>query len=171
MDNAEEFLKKKAELARLAQSSAKPAGYIGEAEKFLVEGSKPVVDAAKTTIKGVTDHINTNDVQKVLSGNQFQNKLASILESRAASKAAKLAGQAGGMMSSVGKRIPILGGLAVGLGTALTTGDASAGEQAAVPLLNEADPLGPEAGSLEYKLENGTITPQELEILRNRHNQ
>lgn len=152
----------------------------------VVPGVKPVANTAQSLIKGVTqhfnpnevvgvvkgvtDHINTNDVQKVLSGNQFQNKLAAILESRAASKAAKLAGQAGKMMSGVAKHIPVFGGLAVGLGTALATGDASAGEQAATPLLNEADPLGPSEGTLEYKLESGSpMTPEEMQILKNRH--
>jgi hypothetical protein len=171
MENEDRILKFKRGMEQLASTPIRSEDYVSPLNEALlkVKGAIPSPDTAKTVIKGVTDHINTNEVQKVLSGNQFQQKLASILESRAAQKAGKMMGQAGGMLSNVGKHIPILGGLAVGLGTALATGDASAGEQAATPILNEADPLGPTEGTLEHKLESGSpMSREEMEILRNR---
>lgn len=167
MDNKhlEKILAYKAGLAKLAAEPIKSENYTSPlSDDVMKVASKPIKDTTKNVIKGVTEHINTNEAQKVIGGDMFKNKIAKILESRAAAKAAKLAGEAGGALKSVGKHIPMLGGLAVGLGTALATGDASA----AVPVLNEADSLGPEAGSLEHKLESGTITPEEMEILRNR---
>lgn len=157
-------------LARLEMMPTHAEGYISPLteEVMKVKRLANAPDLTKNVVKGVTDHINTNEVQKLISGSQLQSKLASILESRAASKAAQLAGKAGGMMSGVTKHIPILGGLAVGLGTALATGDASAGEQAAIPLLNEADNLGAPAGSLEDKMESGIATQDELDQLRKR---
>lgn len=167
----EKILQQKAELARAAQSAVKPAGYIGEAEPFLVKGAKTLADNTKQVVKGVTDHIGDTGIQKLISGNAFSNKLASILESRAASRLAQKAAEAGGMLTSVGKHLPVIGGLAVGLGTALATGDASAGEQAVIPLMNEADPVGPQKGSPEYNMESGTATPDELDQLRKRFQQ
>lgn len=56
------------------------------------------------------------------------------------------------------KALPIVGGI----GAALVTGDASA----AVPLLNEADELGPEKGSLGRKLEMGEpLSDEEMKQL------
>lgn len=145
-----------------------------------VKGTPEVIDNFKTIVPGANPHIKTNDIigkignatdridtksiQKVLSGG-FQDKIAKLIESRAASKLLKQAGSMG--KAALGK-IPVLGGLAVGLGTALSSGDVAAGEQAAIPLLNEAEDLGPARGSLEEMLENGTISPEQLEMLRNR---
>ena len=63
--------------------------------------------------------------------------------------------------STVGRKVlgavPLLGGLA----SAAMSGDASA----AVPLLDSAESLGPEAGSLEYRMENGLLTDQDKQQL------
>lgn len=56
--------------------------------------------------------------------------------------------------------VPFIGP-AIGAATALATGDASA----AVPVVNEMDALGPREGSLEQKLEKGTITPEQSDEL------
>jgi len=56
------------------------------------------------------------------------------------------------------KALPIVGGLAA----AMSSGDVSA----AVPILGDASPTGPEKGTLERKLEDGTITPEEMERLK-----
>jgi hypothetical protein len=109
----------------------------------------------KTMVKGVTDHIDTKDVQKLISGTGFQNKIKSILESRAAAKLAK----------NTLKSVPFLG-TAMGVGSALISGDVSA----AVPILDQADAIGPTEGSLEAKLESGIITPDEMQQLLARSN-
>jgi len=146
-DDINKFLKDKAENARLYDSAAKPAGYVlDEAENFLVKGAKELPN---------------NAIQKVISGDTFKDKLASILKSRAASKAL-------GTAKTGLKSIPFLGPAVVGLGTLAATGDASAATQSALPLVGDTDDVGPASDSLEFKLENGTATPEELEVLRNR---
>ena len=157
-------------MSRLASEPIKAEGYVSPLvnDVMVAKGQKPATDTAKHVIKDATQHIDTKNIGKIISGNQFKDKLAKILESRAAARAGKMLGQAGEIASSVGKKVPILGGLAVGLGTALATGDVSAGEQAATPLLNEAEDLGPTEGTLEHKLESGTISPAEREILARR---
>ncbi len=114
------------------------------------KGAIPAVDATKNVVKGVTDHVNTNQVQKLISGSGFQDKIKSILANRAAGKLA----------SNSLKAIPFAGA-ALGIGSALLSGDASA----AVPILNEADAVGPTEGSLEAKMEGGTINPDEMQKL------
>jgi hypothetical protein len=49
-----------------------------------------------------------------------------------------------------------LGGLAVGLGSLLSSGDASA----AIPILSEAEALGPEKGMEDYEIENPQASPE-----------
>jgi hypothetical protein len=49
-----------------------------------------------------------------------------------------------------------LGGLAVGLGSLLSSGDVSA----AIPILSEAEALGPEKGMEDYEIENPQATPE-----------
>ena len=55
------------------------------------------------------------------------------------------------------KAFPLIGGIMA----AVSSGDASA----AIPILGDADNLGPAPGSLERKLEDGTITPEERMLL------
>lgn len=60
------------------------------------------------------------------------------------------------------KALPLFGAL----GAYLASGGQA---EAAVPVLNEAEPIGPEKGTLEYKLESGVkLTPEEIEQLKNR---
>lgn len=119
------------------------------------------VTPVKNIVKGGVDKIDTKEVRKLISGNAFTSKIDDILKSRAAAKLAKTA--AGGI-----KQIPMLGGIIAGLGTLAATGDASAATQSALPLVGEADDVGPTPGSLESKMENGTITPDEMQLLLNR---
>jgi hypothetical protein len=126
-----------------------------------IKGSAPVKEA-KTIIKGVTDHIDTKSIQKVGKADAWAEK---ILAARAASALAK---KSGGLVKSMVKGIPMIGGIAAGLGTLLTTGDASAASQAALPLVGDSDDLGPSPDSLEHKMESGTATPDELDQLRKR---
>lgn len=91
----------------------------------------------KTKVKGVTDKISTKDVQKVLSGSDWEKKIARL---RGLAKLAK---------KGV-KQVPLIGGLAAGAVAGLTSGDASA----AIPILGEAEPLGPEQGSIEATIED-----------------
>ena len=179
----DKMMKFKQEMQRLGLSPVKTEDYVsplndavmkfkGEATSAnvtpinqMVKGVTPNPMSEKTVIKGVTDHINTNEIQKLISGNDRVDKIAKILESR---KLAKMAKSAGGIAGDMIKKVPMIGGIAAGLGTLLTTGDASAASQAALPLIGDADDLGPEKGSLESKLESGTITQDEMQQLLNR---
>jgi hypothetical protein len=49
-----------------------------------------------------------------------------------------------------------IGGLAVGLGSLLSSGDVSA----AIPILSEAEALGPEKGMEDYEIENPQANPE-----------
>jgi hypothetical protein len=49
-----------------------------------------------------------------------------------------------------------IGGLAVGLGSLLSSGDASA----AIPVLSEAEALGPQKGMEDYEIENPQASPE-----------
>lgn len=80
-------------------------------------------------------------------------------------KASDVAGDVADVGRKVAKRaagglksVPILGS-AIGLGSAIYNQDASA----AMPGLNEAESLGPEAGTPEHILENPTSTPEQRE--------
>ena len=53
--------------------------------------------------------------------------------------------------------VPVLGGLA----SALSSGDASA----AVPVLDAAESTGPQAGTIDDRLERGTLTPEDKQSL------
>lgn len=55
------------------------------------------------------------------------------------------------------KAIPFIGP-AIGVGLAALSGDANAAS--ALPILNEADSLGPERGSEDYEIENPQATPE-----------
>jgi len=178
MENeADKLLRFKRDIEKLKMASIKDEGYVSPLNdanmKFkgnaasaditpsvnMVKGSGQLPEA-KTIIKGVTDHIDTKSIQKVGNAEAVADKIRKIIQSRAA---AKLGGAAGGMI----KKIPMIGGIAAGLGTLLTTGDASAASQATLPLVGDSDDLGPSMDSLEGKMEAGTATPDELYRLRN----
>lgn len=99
---------------------------------------------------GMTEKL---EPMKEISGEAFADKIARLR--KGGSQALK--GASKGL-----KAIPILG-TALGLGAALSSGDAAA----AVPLFGDVESLGPE-DELEKKLESGTITPEERAILMNR---
>lgn len=173
----DKILRFKRDIEKLKMAPIKDEGYISPLNEanLKFKGSAPVPEA-KTVIKGVTDKIDTmtpiakiknvtdkidtKSIQKQISGNDRVDKIAKILESR---RLAKLGGIAGDMF----KKVPMIGGIAAGLGTLLTTGDASAASQAALPLVGDSDDLGPSTDSLEHKMEAGTATPDELYRLRN----
>jgi len=94
-------------------------------------------------------------VMKEISGEAFKDKIARLR--KGGSQAIK--GASKGL-----KAIPILGS-ALGIGAALSSGDAAA----ALPVFGDVDSLGPE-DELERKLESGTITPEERAILMSRFN-
>lgn len=105
----------------------------------------------KAVIKGTTQKINTNARQSV-------KKAANWLEEIAAKRALRKLGK--GLGKGL-KAVPLIGGIA----SALMTNDASA----AVPILGDVELLGPEKGTLDYKLESGEqLTPEEYKILEER---
>ena len=162
-DETDKLLKFKQEMQKLSMTPVKANDYVSplDAEKILVKGAKPVADTTKHVIKGMTDHIDTNQMGKIISGNAFQDKLQAILKSRAAAKL--------GSAAKTGlKSIPFLGPAVAGLTTLAATGDVSAATQEALPFVNEAGNIGPDINSLEHKLESGTATPDELDQLRKR---
>lgn len=61
-----------------------------------------------------------------------------------------------GKFGKLAKAVPLVGPALAGGLTMLATGDASAAGQAATPILNEAEGLGPEAGSPESIVEDPT---------------
>ncbi len=61
-----------------------------------------------------------------------------------------------GKFGKLAKAVPLVGPALAGGLTMMATGDASAATQAATPILNEADGLGPEAGSPEAIVEDPT---------------
>lgn len=88
---------------------------------------------------------------------KIKNKAADLIKMGQKSKAKKLLRGAIKVASKGVKALPIIGGLAA----ALANRDASA----AIPIINQAENLGPEEGSLAFKLESGTITPEERKQL------
>lgn len=96
------------------------------------------------TIEGVTEHID-NSPHPRTSGDDFVKKIANFRTAKALGK--KVLGA-----------VPVLGGLA----SAAMSGDASA----AVPLLGEADNLGPAAGTLDHRIEMGQLTDEDKAQLR-----
>ena len=178
-EKLDKMMKFKQEMQRLGLSPIKDEGYVSPLTDtaMTVKGLASSADVTpvntmvkstasadvtplKNIVKGGTDKIDTKQIQKIITGNAFSDKIQNILKSRAAAKLAKTA-------SGAVKNIPMIGGIAAGLGTLLTTGDASAASQAALPLVGDSDDLGPTAGSLEAKMEAGTATPDELYRLRN----
>jgi hypothetical protein len=117
--------------------------------------------------EGVTEHI-SDAAMPLKSGKEF----AAEQLGRNAMQEAKLAaaGKMGDTLDyskfrklfrSAGKglkAVPVLGALA----TAAMTGDASA----AVPVLGEAESLGPAPDSLDARIENGTLTEEDKLLLR-----
>ncbi len=164
-DKLDKMMKFKREMQRLGLSPIKDEGYTSPLNDAVmkVKGAATSADLtpSKTVIKGVNEAIDTKGVQKLISGNSFADKIQSILKSRAASKTAGIAGD-------MVKKVPMIGGIVAGLGTLMTTGDASAATQAALPLVGDADDIGPDLNSLEGKLESGTITQDEMQKLLSR---
>jgi len=115
----------------------------GHIEDISRVSDKVPLDGTKNVIKGVTDKL-SKDYLKELTGDEFTTKIASSL-----SKGKKLA--AG---------LPLVGGLA-----GLASGDLFA----ATPVVGDAletEELGPDRGSLEYKLESGDkLSDDEKRIL------
>lgn len=147
-------------MQKLALAPVKSDDYVSPLNNAvnIVKGGKQPVVNENMVLKGTTEKINTKPMQKLISGQDRVDKVAKIIEAR---RLAKLGGIAGDAL----KKVPMIGGIAAGLGTLLTTGDASAASQAALPLVGDSDDLGPTPGSLESKLENGTITEDEMDKL------
>lgn len=122
-------------------------------------------ELGEVTIKGANPKLSTvKEVQKVLTPAEHA---ASIASKRAALKAIKTAGKAKGIMPKLpGKGGGALG-LFAGLLAAAQTGDASA----AIPVLNEAEELGPDRGSVEGRLERGELSPEEYKELMKKMSQ
>ncbi len=125
-------------------------------------------------VKGAAPVIERPVAQKMTSGNDFakmQKDLDLKQKLKSSFKAASKAGDEE-MMDKLRqiamklkkgasrglKMLPIVGAAAGLLGA----DDASA----AVPILDMAESTGPQAGSLQSKLENGTITPEERQQLQ-----
>lgn len=154
------LLKFKRDMERLGLAPVKPEEYVSPLNEAALtfKGAATNADVTPITniVKGGTDKINTKEVQKLISGNSFKNKISDILESRKLAKAATAAGK--GL-----KALPLIGP-AIGLASAFATGDASA----AVPVLNDIEGAGPMKGSIESKIENGTATQDEIDQLFNK---
>jgi hypothetical protein len=101
-------------------------------------------DAKRQILGQVSDSLNYNDLRK-----QFMEK------AKSASKVARTVGNVAG--KKVLGAIPIIGGIA----NAMMSNDASA----AVPILDEAESVGPAKGSFDDRMENGQLSPEEKQQL------
>lgn len=107
-------------------------------------------------IKGITEHIDTKSRLPIKSGDEFTE---SVAKKRLLNKLSKGAGR----FAKAGlKSLPLVGGIAA----AIQSNDASA----AVPLLDQADSLGPGKGTPSSIIEDPTVSPEErkraIELLR-----
>jgi hypothetical protein len=105
---------------------------------------KTLSQGLNSTIKGVTEHID-NTPQVPISGGDWMQKIANL-------RAAKMVGK------KVLGAVPVLGGIA----NAVMSQDASA----AVPGLDAAESTGPAAGSLDERIEKGTLTDEDKRQMR-----
>jgi len=113
-------------------------------------------------VKGSPDNFKTT--RTLTSGNRFKALQKKIADDSILKKAGKVASKASKVARRGLKSVPILGSL-IGIGSALASGDSSA----AVPILNEAETLGPKKGTLQHKLESGQkLTKEEMEKLKSK---
>lgn len=148
-------------------------------ERLFNQGLKDLVnspvdmvdDFQKPLTKTVpVDKIDTRQTQKIKTGADFQadqiirnakqeaklaalGKIGDTIDYSTFRKGAKTAGKK--LLGAV----PVLGGIA----NAILSQDASA----AVPLLDEAESLGPAAGTFDSRIANGTLTEEDKQQLRN----
>ena len=119
-------------------------GSILDQDVIRVKGTPELPEPVKR-IKGVTEHIDTKTPLPVIGGGEFKDKIAKL---RA--------------LKTLGKKLPMVGSVVGGIGAMLGSEDASA----AVPILNEAENLGPEQGSFDDRLEKGLLTEEEKQLLK-----
>lgn len=115
----------------------------------------PLEKETITRIPDSTQRIDTKTPMKTRSIDSFWDNINSKLKG---SKSA---------LKGVGnklKAIPVLGGALAGA-AALSSGDVEAGVRSMIPFIGDANDLGPDKDSLGYKLEQGTITPEERKLL------
>lgn len=164
MDSVDKVLEFRRKMNELKQSPVKAGGYISplEGENMLAKGGE-LVPEVKKVVKGATDVINTSAPLKTITGNAFKDKIQAIVDAR------RLAKEGAKDLSKGFKSVPFLGPLIAGGLTYAATGDVSAATQAGVPVLNEANDVGPEQGSIEHKLESGQpLTEAERLLLQQR---
>lgn len=101
----------------------------------------------KEAVKGIVSKV--GEVAKKTGNTDF---LADLVKRVSKSKFAKQ-----GVKQIVGA-IPLIGGVAA----AISSGDI----KAAVPGLDYVDDLGPQKGTLNHRMETGTLTPEDIELLR-----
>lgn len=132
---------------KLAERDKKQQAFLEGMQK-LKASEAPVLDRSLSEgfaapIK--SSPINTKEIVPQISGDDFIKKIADKRAAKAAGK--KLLGA-----------VPVLGGLV----SAAMTQDASA----AVPILDSAESLGPAPGSLDDRIERGTLTEEDKQLLR-----
>lgn len=112
-----------------------------------VKGNQTMANATEpvTRIKNATQHIDTKTPMNTISGSAFKDKIA------------RLRG-----LKSIANKIPMLGSVVGGIGAMLGSENASA----AVPILNEAESVGPQQGSFDDRLEKGLLTEEEKRLLK-----
>lgn len=135
---------------------------------FRVKGPEgPANLTPERTVVGKTEKINTfGDRQPVISGADFEMKanLRETLKDALQKGDKTMIDKVQRAMSKFGKgmkSIPILGS-AIGLASAIGSEDASA----AIPILDSAESLGPNKGTLDYRLEQGMLTDEDKEQLK-----
>lgn len=116
-----------AKKAKLKQvlKAAKEQGKPHIAEK----AKQLILNKKNQVVKNVTDHIDTRQIAKISTASEFKKNIAKKLGKKSL------------------KALPIVGGII----SAVSSGEASA----AVPILDQAESLGPRKGSLAHRLEMG----------------
>jgi len=138
-----EIKAKDRDYAQQALNKLKGSVDLGEFKKVIPNVTEHIDDIQKA--KGFIPAEGIGAVQKLISGKDFINKIANI-------KAAKELSKMGS------KAMPLVGNIS----SAYLSGDPGM----AIPILNEAEALGPKPGTIDYKYERGEqLTPEEREQL------
>lgn len=137
--NWPEIAKKLAEIKKNGDPEALASAMGMLKEKFGIEDASEVANR----VKGSNEAIGSM-MDRTITGPEWKEKIADLLALK--------------KMSKVGKKIPGVGAVIGGVGAMMGSEDASAG----IPILSEADDLGPSESSPEGRFERGEMNQSEF---------
>lgn len=158
---------------RLKDNSQNLAKGSLDAEVHRVKGKidVPNMNEEVARIKGSTKHLGSSDKLSQISGDSFRDKIERLRKNKTVDaigdgmdSVLDLAKSKKGILKKIAssglKSIPLLGGAISLMGSS----DASA----AIPILDQAEPTGPEQGSIDQRLEQDTLTEEDKAELKRR---